>query len=421
MNREMKHSGIAWIGEIPVGWDLKRLQSQVVEINEKNSPLKTDYVLSLTIKDGVIPYEEKGDVGNKAKENHEDYKLAYPDTIVLNSMNILIGAVGICKYYGCVSPVYYVLKPTPKSDLRYLNYIMSSTPFQKYLRKYANGILEIRMRVSADDILKRHIPIPSLAEQKAIADFLDKKCGEIDELVALQEKIIEELKSYKQSVITETVCKGLNPNVPMKDSGVDWIGEIPEGWEVSRFKNIASVKANLVSPEQYPDLPQVAPDNIEKDAGILLNYKKVKDANIISDNHLFYKGQIVYSKIRPTLNKAIIAPFDGLCSADMYPIETTQHTKYMLYFILSGIFTKQVQRIVNDRVKMPKINKEEISTILAIIPPIYEQEEIADYLDKKCLEIDQLITIKQQKIVELKEYKKSLIYEYTTGKKCVEA
>ena len=215
MSRAMKNSGIPWIGEIPEGWKVERLKSQVVEINEKNSPLKTDYVLSLTIKDGVIPYEEKGDVGNKAKENHEEYKLAYPDTIVLNSMNILIGAVGICKYYGCVSPVYYVFKAADSSDLRYLNYIMSSTPYQKYLRKYANGILEIRLRVSSDDILKRHIPLPPLSEQQAIADFLDKKCAEIDQMVALQEKFIEELKAYKQSLITETVTKGLNPNALM--------------------------------------------------------------------------------------------------------------------------------------------------------------------------------------------------------------
>ena len=117
------------------------------------------------------------------------------------------------------------------------------------------------------------------------------------------------------------------------------------------------------------------------------------------------------------LNKAIIAPFDGLCSADMYPIETNLFSKYLLYFILSTFFTKQVQRYVNDRVKMPKINKEEISTIITIVPPLPEQQEIADYLDKKTAEIDQLIAIKQRKIEELKEYKKSLIYEYVTGKK----
>lgn len=139
--RQMKDSNVDWIGEIPEDWSLERIQSLTSEINVKNNPIQTTDVLSLTIKDGVIPYEEKGDMGNKSKDNHEEYKLAYPDTIVLNSMNILIGAVGLCNYFGCVSPVYYVFKNNEKSDLRYINYIMSSQPFQKYLRKYANGIL----------------------------------------------------------------------------------------------------------------------------------------------------------------------------------------------------------------------------------------------------------------------------------------
>ena len=415
MNREMKHSGIAWIGEIPKQWTVELLGNNVKLVDNPNSDCSEDNALQFKM--GTIISKKHGD----SKYNPltlEAYNKVQEGDIVLNGLNLsfdfISQRVGLVKEKGVITSAYLTIRPTKTLDSIYLTYLLKAYDCCKAFHGMGRGL---RQTLSYKELRYEKLIYPSFAEQKAIADFLDKKCEEIDELVALQEKIIEELKSYKQSVITETVCKGLNPNAPMKDSGVEWIGEIPEGWEVSRFKNIASVKANLVSPEQYPDLPQVAPDNIEKDAGILLNYKKVKDANIISDNHLFYKGQIVYSKIRPTLNKAIIAPFDGLCSADMYPIETTQHTKYMLYFILSGIFTKQVQRIVNDRVKMPKINKEEISTILAIIPPIPEQREIADYLDKKCSEIDQLISIKQQKIVELKEYKKSLIYEYTTGKK----
>ena len=236
MSREMKDSGIPWIGKVAKEWKVDKLQVALSEIVEKNSPIKTNYILSLTNTRGVIPYTEKGDIGNKSKENHEDYKIAYPDTIVANSMNILIGSVGICKYYGCVSPVYYIFKATDYGDLHYFNYIMSSEPFQKHLRQYANGILEIRLRVSSSDILKRYVPFPSLSEQQKIAEFLDKKCGEVDEMIALQEQIIEELKAYKQSVITEAVTKGLNPNVPMKDSGIEWIGEIPEHWEVIRMK-----------------------------------------------------------------------------------------------------------------------------------------------------------------------------------------
>ena len=427
MNREMKHSGIAWIGDMPTGWELKRLQSQVEEINEKNSPLKTNYVLSLTIKDGVIPYEEKGDIGNKAKENHEDYKLAYPDTIVLNSMNILIGAVGICKYYGCVSPVYYVLKPTPKSDLRYLNYIMSSTPFQKYLRKYANGILEIRMRVSADDILKRHIPVPSLAEQKAIADFLDKKCGEIDELVALQEKIIEELKSYKQSVITETVCKGLNPNAPMKDSGVEWIGEIPEVWQVVKLGLLTSKIGSGSTPSGGAEV-------YTEDGVKFIRSQNVyfEGFNLTDVAHISYEidEQMKGTRVQ---NGDILFNITGgsigrCCDVDatLGEANVNQHvcivrptkikTKYLKYYLQSDNGQIQV-KLLQTGGNRDGLSADAFKKFHIVLPSSNEQQEIADYLDKKCSEIDQLISIKQQKIVELKEYKKSLIYEYTTGKK----
>ena len=200
-----KHTGISWIGDIPSSWDLKRLQFCIKEVNVKNNPIQTDFVLSLTIKDGVLPYDEKGDIGNKAKENHADYKLAFPDTIVLNSMNILIGAVGISKYFGCVSPVYYVFKNHEDCDLRYINYVLSSISFQKYLRNYAKGILEIRLRVSAFDILKQKIPVPSLDEQIEIANYLDSKCSAIDQAITDKTQQIETLKAYKSSLIYEYV------------------------------------------------------------------------------------------------------------------------------------------------------------------------------------------------------------------------
>lgn len=155
--REMKDSGIEWIGEIPQNWNLSRLQYSLEEINIKNEPIRSKQVLSLVKDVGVMLYENKGDVGNKAKENLNEYKLAYPNSLVVNSMNILIGSVGISNYFGCVSPVYYVFKETDFADIRFINYIFNTKEFQKELRKYANGILEIRLRVSVYDIFKRLI------------------------------------------------------------------------------------------------------------------------------------------------------------------------------------------------------------------------------------------------------------------------
>ena len=415
--RNMKDSGIEWIGQIPEDWNIKRLKAVLCERNESNNPIKTDYILSLTNDRGVIPYDEKGDVGNKSKEDVSGYKLAYPNDIVLNSMNVIIGSVALSKYYGCVSPVYYMLYPrNPMDDVRYYNYIFQTKEFQSKLKGYGNGIMEIRMRIQMSKLNTVELPIPDATTQTRIADFLDEKCGMIDRYIEKQQQVIEKLKSYKQSVITEAVTKGLNPDVPMKDSGIEWIGMIPEHWGVCKFGYLATVKSNLVHPNEYKSYPQVSSENIEKGSGKLLECHTVDEVGIISDNHLFFKGQILYSKIRPALNKATIAPFDGLCSADIYPIETKECLKFVLYSILSESFLEQVRTITETRVKMPKINQNELSGIWLTKIPYDEQQAIATYLDSLCESIDKAIANKEKIVRKVIEYKKSLIYEAVTGK-----
>lgn len=416
--REMKDSGIEWIGAIPQAWKTDRLQWHLKEINVSNNPIQTQNILSLTIEAGVIPYAEKGNQGNKAKEDYSQYKIAFPDTLVINSMNVIIGAVGISQYFGCVSPVYYVFEPIEGTDLRYIYYLFTNTGFQKEMRKYAKGILEIRLRISSNDMLKRIVPSPPFKEQQRIADYLDKMCAEIDAVLEKTRASIEEYKKLKQAVITQAVTKGVCGDRPMKDSGIEWIGDIPAEWEVVPFSKFARVSANLVNPSDYQDYLQVSPENIEKDSGKLLPCKTVSEVGVESWNHLFHKGQILYSKIRPKLNKVCIAPFDGLCSADMYPIDTDNVSKFVVYTMLSNDFYQQVAMITENRVKMPKINQKELSKLIVVLPANrMEQQEIVDYLDDKCGRIDALIVKKQQYLTEIENYKKSLIYEYVTGKK----
>ena len=416
--REMKNSGVEWIGAIPQDWKTNRLQWHLKEINVSNNPIQTKNILSLTIEAGVIPYAEKGNQGNKAKEDYSQYKIALPDTLVINSMNVIIGAVGISQYFGCVSPVYYVFEPIEGTDLRYIYYLFTNTGFQKEMRKYAKGILEIRLRISSNDMLKRIVPSPPFKEQQRIADYLDKMCAEIDAVLEKTRASIEEYKKLKQAVITQAVTKGIRGDRPMKDSGIEWIGKIPAEWDVVPFSKFARVSANLVNPSDYQDYLQVSPENIEKDSGKLLPCKTVSEVGVESWNHLFHKGQILYSKIRPKLNKVCIAPFDGLCSADMYPIDTDNVSKFVVYTVLSNDFYQQVAMITENRVKMPKINQKELSKLIVVLPvDRMEQQEIVDYLDDKCGRIDALIVKKQQYLTEIENYKKSLIYEYVTGKK----
>ena len=434
MSREMKHSGFPWIGEIPSDWEIipiKRVKDTThpypIGDGDHGSIKPEDYcdegipyirVQNMTwggpiIMDNIAYISEKVNELNKKSELH-------PHDILVAKTGATIGKT-------CIIPDDMPKANTTSSvgkitvgesySSKFVFYLLGSEVCIRQMWLKA-GQKSAQPGFNIDELVDFKISVPKdISTQQRIADYLDKVCGEADEMIALQEKMIEELKAYKQSVITEAVTKGLNPNAQMKDSGIDWIGEIPEHWEICRFKDIAKVKANLVHPNDYYNYPQIAPDNIEKGSGRLLPYKSVKEANVISDNHLFFKGQIIYSKIRPVLNKLIIAPFDGLCSADMYPIETTNDINYLKYYMLSEVFVSQVALVVQDRVKMPKINKDELGVIYVLSLPMDEQRQIASYLDAKCSDIDSLIAIKQQKIEELKEYKKSVIYEYVTGKK----
>ncbi|MCG4586054.1 restriction endonuclease subunit S, partial [Anaerosalibacter bizertensis] len=195
MTRAMKDSGIDWIGEIPEGWKIQNLKSILRERNELNNPVKTDFVLSLTNDRGVIPYSEKGDIGNKAKEDLTKYKLVYPNDIVVNSMNVIIGSVGLSKYFGVVSPVYYMLYVRKEEDsIYYYNYLFQTKELQIKLKGYGNGIMEHRLRIPMINLNKVHLPYPPQFQQKAIADFLDKKVSEIDNIISKTKKVIEEYK-----------------------------------------------------------------------------------------------------------------------------------------------------------------------------------------------------------------------------------
>lgn len=199
-----------------------------------------------------------------------------------------------------------------------------------------------------------------------------------------------------------------------KDSGVKWIGEIPVHWKSVPFRRIAKVQCNLVHPFDNLEMLQISPDSIEKDSGKIIKIKTVAEANIDSDNHRFYKGQILYSKIRPLLNKVTIAPDDGLCSADMYPISTEEKTEFIKYYMLSKAFLSSVKNIVADRVKMPKINQDELKETRFVIPPLPEQEAIVTYLDTKVAKIDEYISIAEKKIAALEELKQTIIAEAVT-------
>ena len=194
-----------------------------------------------------------------------------------------------------------------------------------------------------------------------------------------------------------------------KDSGVGWIGKIPSHWSCVPFRRIAKVQCNLARPSENLTMFQISPDSIEKNSGKIIKTRTVEEAKVDSDNHRFYKGQILYSKIRPLLNKVTIAPYDGLCSADMYPISTIENTEYVMYYMLSEAFLSSVKNIVADRVKMPKINQDELKNTDFVIPPFSEQQVIVDYLKDKTLKIEQYVSARERERELLDSLKQSEI------------
>ena len=416
--REMINSGIEWLKEIPRDWKIERLQWHMYEINDKNSPIKTTNVLSLTNKRGVIPYEEKGAQGNISKENYNEYKIAYKDTIVANSMNILIGSVGYSNYEGCVSPVYYVFKEKDGNDLRFLNYILQTVQFQKELRKYANGILEIRLRVSSNDILKRQAAFPSLDEQERIAAFLDKECSKIDSIYEDVEKQIETLEQYKSSVITEAVTKGLNPNVEMKNSGISYVGEIPQHWELhpvyyyfaeGKKSNAACKEENLLS----LSYGKVIRKDINTNGGLLP--ASFSTYNIVNKDDIIIRPTDLQNDKR-SLRTGLVKERGIITSAyiDLVPYKGVNSHYY--HYLLHSYDIMKVFYNMGNGVRQG-LNYSEFSKLILITPSKAEQQEIVAYLDKKCAEIESVIADKKKQLEVLENYKKSLIYEYVTGKK----
>ena len=424
--REMKASGISWLGELPSNWELRKIKYCLQERVEKNNPVRTTEILSLTAKQGVIPYDQKEGGGNKPKEDVSAYRLAYPGDIVMNSMNILSGSVGLSQYFGCVSPVYYMLRPwNAKEDVRYYNYIFQTTMFQRSLFGLGNGILikesgngklnTIRMRIPMDKFGGLFIPVAPTGEQHRIADFLDAKCAEIDVLTTDIQTQIDTLEQYKRSVITETVTKGLNPDAEMKDSGIQWIGNMPSHWEVIRGKYIL----------RYMQKPVRDDDGVItcfRDGEVTLRSNRREDGFTMSDKEIGYQGidvgDLVVHGMDGFAGAIGISDSRGKASPVLNVMDTKQNKRYIMYYLRSMAYSDVFVALATGiRVRSCDLRWNKLADLPYPVPNIEEQTAIVEYIDATLEKTDVVITEKKSQIETLDEYKKSLIYEYVTGKK----
>lgn len=427
MAKAMKDSGIKWLGEIPVNWEIKKIKYSLKERIEKNNPVKTDEILSLTAKQGVIPHSEKEGGGNKPKEDLSAYRLAYPGDIVMNSMNILSGSVGLSNYFGCVSPVYYMLYPNNKNDdVRYYNYIFQTTMFQRSLFGLGNGILikesgngklnTIRMRIPMDKFGNVSIPIAETNEQKRISNYLDRKCLEIDALSSDIQYQINLLEDYEKSVITEITTIGLNPDVKMKESKIAWVNTVPIHWAHSKIKY-----------EIFPLQRSVRTDDLVmtcfRDGEVTLRQNRREDGFTISFTENGYQGvevgDLVIHGMDAFAGAIGCSDSRGKITPVVHVCKTTGNNRFFMYVLrsmaMNGVFMDYAEGIRVRSSDFRNFNK--LGKFPIVVPPISEQNKIVSYLDNRCEKIDAIIAQKKEQLSVMADYKKSLIYEYVTGKR----
>lgn len=419
MSRELKYSGIPWIGDIPKDWKTKRLKNVgflyggltgksgddfISEDDESCSYMRFIPFTNIFNNDVINPNQlykvriEEGEEQNLVSKNDilflmssEDYDGVGKPAIIEQEISNL-GLNSFCKGFRITDNDTF-----PK----FMFYKLNSHIMRELVRQEAKGFIRINLR--QDKLSACPIFLPSLSEQQKITSFLDKKCAEVDEMVALQEKMIEELKAYKQSVITEAVTKGLNPNAPMKDSGIEWIGEIPEHWNIARLKYYATIDSgDAISNEDINNEGEYPVYGGGEIMGYFSNYNTVEDKIII--------GRVGARCGCITMpNQKCWASDNALVLNSSMPLK---YTYYLLIAVnLNNLNTSNAQ---------PLITSTKVKNVYIPINSTSEQQQIANYLDDKCSAIDNIISIKQQKIEELKDYKKSIIYEYVTGKKEVE-
>lgn len=426
----MENSGIDWVGMIPNNWKTVRIKNVLNERSEKNSPIKSDVILSLMRDEGVILYDEKGDVGNRAKEDLSKYKLAFKDDIVMNSMNVIIGSVNKSPYDGVVSPVYHVLYPKNNSyDVDYINYLFQTTEFQESLKGIGNGILAHRMRIPMNKLNNVVLPIPELYVQKKIVDHLNEKTSLINNIIQETKYSMEELKKYKQSIITETVTKGIEPNVKMKDSGIEVIGKVNSNYSIIPLGYLGSLQNGISKSGDYfgEGYPFVSYGDVYKNRVLPFSVKGlIRSTKEEQEQYSVRKGDIFFTRTSEIieevgmasvcLNNIEQATFAGFLIR-FRPNENNQLlSKYARYYLeatfIRDFFAKEMNLVTRASLSQPLLKKLPI-----ILPSVNEQQKIVSYLDTQSNRIDALISDKEKVIKELEQYKKSLIYEYVTGKK----
>lgn len=413
--REMKDSGTLAFGTIPSIWKITKFKNLFFLRSTKNTGNRE--LLSVYLDKGVISYSDSdGMQVHKPSESLAAYQNVEIGDFVLNNQQAWRGSVGVSKYRGIISPAYFVYSMTDECYAPYMNYLLRDSSMVHQYELASRGVGTIQRNLFAPWLKNRIVLIPPICEQKVIANFLDSQCSEIDAISADIQKEIEILEQYKRSVITEAVTKGLNPDVEMKDSGIEWVGNVPDHWGVLANKYVMKKRKDICTKW-----------NGENVLSLTMNGVIVRDLdNPVGKMPTTFDGyQFVYSgnllmclfdyDVTPRCvgivkNAGVTSP-----AYSRFELKENATLEYFYYYYLMIDFTKELLHLAKNL--RHSFTEEQLGALKVPLPPLDEQKNIATYLDSKCKEIESVIASKKQQLEVLNSYKKSLIYEYVTGKK----
>lgn len=412
--REMKDSGIEWVGKIPNDWAIKPLYCFFSERKNKNILGKEDNLLSLSY--GKVIRKDINTNEGLLPSNYNGYNIVEAGDIVIRPTDLQNDQrslrTGLVTERGIITSAYIALKPLSNINSRFYHYLLHTYDTLKVFYNMGGGV---RQGLSYDEFAKLKIYSPSSSEQQRIADFLDRECGKINSIAADIEKQIEILEQYKRSVIQTAVSRGLDYSVALGESKVKYVGSIPHHWEVKRGKYIFS----------YIQKPVKENDGVItcfRDGEVTLRSNRREEGFTVSEKEIGYQGidvgDLIVHGMDGFAGAIGISDSRGKASPVLNNLMTTHCKKYYMYYLRNmayrGVF---ISLSTGIRVRTCDTNWGKLREIYYAVPPLEEQQAIADYLDKKCAEIDGVIADKKEQLDVLENYKKSVIYEYVTGKK----
>jgi type I restriction enzyme S subunit len=425
-----KNSGVEWLGDVPEHWNTKPTKYCFKLITDKAIENNSEVLLSVYTDIGVKPRSELEERGNKASTT-DGYWIVKKGDIIVNKLLAWMGAIGLSNYSGVTSPAYDILRIKYNYTPEYYNYLFRNGDMFTEFKRYSRGLMDMRLRLYFSEFGNIKLPVPSIDEQQKIVSFLDTETARIDTLIAKQEKLIELLEEQRKSIISHAVTKGLNPNAPMKDSGVEWLGDVPEHWTVLKNRHIFNFSKGLsITKEnlQESGIPCVSYGEVHSKFGFEFN-PEINDMKFVSEeylktskNCLLNSGDFIFADTSEDFegsgnfsylnsNSQVFAGYHTVIAR----LKSKQKPRFFAYIFDSNAHRKQIQTQVKG-IKVFSITQGILKDIYSWLPPVHEQDLIVEYLDNECKKIS-LLKAKQIELIEkLKEYRSSIISHAVTGK-----